>query len=116
MVSLIVLKNVFANDDKEYLVNFLRLVIQLLKRLPTFYYQATRSVVFFAHSSQPRAELSQPVNPLCHQLSISYLGNTVVFQQLPAGGLRTLSTSSNVYTCLSPKGRDQNLHRKKKQK
>jgi len=33
---LIMLRNVFANEDKEYLVNFLRLVTQLLKRLPPF--------------------------------------------------------------------------------
>lgn len=31
MVSPIVLKKAFANEDKEYLLSFLRLVMQLLK-------------------------------------------------------------------------------------
>lgn len=44
---------------------------------------------------------------------MSYLSYTVVFQQLPVGGLRILCTPSNVYTRLSPKDRDQRLRRQK---
>jgi len=44
---------------------------------------------------------------------MSCLKYTVAFQQLPAGGLRIVGTSSDVYTHLSPKHRDQSLHRQK---
>lgn len=93
-----VLRNVFVNEDKEYLGNFLRLLSRYLKGSQPFKNYHTPGSCSLSLVPSPELSLCNPQTHHHINSPLSHPEYTIVFQQLPTGSLRILGTSSNVFT------------------